>query len=105
MAIVVFLAPNAFLTPISLVLSVTETSIIFIKAIEDPKIVMIPINQAERPKYWVISRILLIKSSLLEMPKLSSSMGFNLRTFLMAMIALSTAWVNNSFLSIITLVL
>jgi hypothetical protein len=39
------LAPNAFRTPISRVLSVTETIIIFIKAIDEPSTVMIPISQ------------------------------------------------------------
>ena len=35
-----FLAPKAFRTPISRVRSVTDTSMIFIKAIEEPKMVM-----------------------------------------------------------------
>ena len=75
-----FLAPRDFLTPISRVLSVTETIIIFISAIDEPRIVIIPIIQAEAPRTPVISAILLAKSSLLETPKLLSSTGFNFRT-------------------------
>jgi hypothetical protein len=48
------------LTPISRVRSVTETIMMFIKAIEDPKTVIIPISQEANPKYFVMPRILLI---------------------------------------------
>ena len=100
---VLFLAPNAFLTPISRVLSVTETTIIFINAMDEPRMVIIPINQAEILKTPVILAILLIKSSLLEMPKLFSSTGFNFLTFRIVFKALSTAASSNSVLSIIVL--
>ena len=79
-AIVDFFAPSDFLTPISRVLSVTETIIIFIKAIDEPRIVIIPIIQADAPRTPVISAILLAKSSLLDTPKLFSSTGFNFLT-------------------------
>ena len=39
-------APNDFRTPISLVRSVTETNIILVKAIVDPKTVSNPITHA-----------------------------------------------------------
>lgn len=45
-AIVERFAPNAFRIPISRVRSETETNIIFINAIEDPKTVITPIIQA-----------------------------------------------------------
>jgi hypothetical protein len=40
----------------------------FIKAIEDPKTVIIPISQEANPKYFVMPRILLIRSSLRTTP-------------------------------------
>ena len=43
---VLFFAPKALRTPISLVLSVTETNMMFIKAIVEPKMVIILIIQA-----------------------------------------------------------
>ena len=100
---VVFLAPKAFLTPISRVRSVTETIMMFIKAIEEPKTVMIPINQEASPKYFVIPKIRLIRSSLRTTPKLLSFTGLNLRTLRMVLVALSKACSSNSFLPTITL--
>jgi hypothetical protein len=41
-------APNDFRTPISRVRSETETNMIFINAIDEPKIVIIPITQSHR---------------------------------------------------------
>ena len=102
-AIVLFFAPSAFLTPISRVLSVTETTIIFIKAIDEPRIVIIPITHAEMLNTSVILAILLIKSSLLEMAKLFSSTGFSFLTFRIVFKALSTASSNSSDFSIIVL--
>ena len=53
-AIVFLVAPSDFRTPISLVRSETETNMMFINAIEEPKIVIIPITQAEIPKTAVL---------------------------------------------------
>ena len=50
-------APNAFLTPISLVRSVTDTSIIFIKAIEAPSSVINPIPKPEKLQRGVMKSI------------------------------------------------
>jgi hypothetical protein len=91
-----FLAPSAFRTPISLVLSVTETTMIFIRAIEEPRMVIIPISHAETPRKPVMLAILLTKSSLREIPKLSSSTGFSFLIFRIVSVALSMAGPNNS---------
>ncbi|MNE56084.1 hypothetical protein D3C80_1509650 [compost metagenome] len=86
-----FLAPKALRTPISRVRSVTETIMIFIKAIDEPKMVMILIIQEAQPKYFVIPRILLIRSSLRTTPKLLSRTGLNLRTLRIVLVAWSMA--------------
>ena len=75
-------APKALRTPISRVRSVTETNIIFISAIVEPKIVMILIIQAAIYNTLVFSAALFNKSSLRSIPKLLSSTGFKPLIFL-----------------------
>jgi hypothetical protein len=67
----------------------------FIKAIEDPKTVIIPISQEANPKYFVMPRILLIRSSYYS--KLLSRTGLNFRTLRMVITAWSMASSNSSF--------
>jgi hypothetical protein len=68
----------------------------FIKAIEDPKTVIIPISQEANPKYFVMPRILLIRSSLRTTPNCCRT-GLNFRTLRMVITAWSMASSNSSF--------
>ena len=70
-------APNALRMPISLVRSVTETSIIFSKAMEEPKMVMSPITKPAMVSVPVILPIRCKRSSLRSIPKLFSCKGAN----------------------------
>ena len=103
--IVFRLAPNAFRTPISRVRSVTDTSMMFIKAIEDPKMVMILMIHAATSKAPVMLPIRLMRSSLRSIPKLFSSTGLRPRTFRNFTIASSCAPCNISLSSTRTLML
>ena len=93
----------ALRVPISLVRSVTLTNIMFIKAIDAPNKVMMPMIKATTVTMLRFSIRLLAMLSLRIMLKLSRSLGESLRTLRMMAIALPSTAVSSGALGLMVL--